>query len=148
MKELKLSDEELKLIKFKHVFLTADDINTYNLIDWKGHCEVPSYVTHIGEKAFQNNNELKTIKLPDNLRSIGDCAFDGCTNLKTVIFNEIPESIESTAFDNCSNLKYIYVVGDGKKKKKRLKLNLIKIYTIKFASSHKKNQSLRVTQRN
>ena len=64
VKKLDLSDEEMKLITFTHVRLTKDDVKKYIRIDQNGNCQVPTYVTHIGGREFENNQNLISIKLP------------------------------------------------------------------------------------
>lgn len=74
--------------------------------------EIPRYVdaypvTKIGNQAFLNRRNLRSIVIPDTVREIGSEAFCGCQVLKTV---EIPEgvlSIGNAAFMECSFLNDI-----------------------------------------
>lgn len=91
-------------------------------------------VTKIEDYAFKDNNEIKYIKIPNNINDVGLFAFSNCTNLKTIIFEEnssissfqqgtfmecpsleeviLPEKLESiddTLFYNCNSLKRIKI---------------------------------------
>ena len=89
-------------------------------------------VKTIGENAFCDCKELKTIKLPDdlavlsgscfsgcsslvsidisnNLKAIEPWAFSGCTALKKLSLPEGVETIGQGAFSSCSNLQNVYI---------------------------------------
>ena len=61
-------------------------------------------VTSIGEAAFENHNELKTVKLPDSIIAIGAGAFANCSQLTTVNFGNSVRFIYESAFVYCSQL--------------------------------------------
>ena len=67
-------------------------------------------VTSIGNGAFRNCSNLKSITIPESVKIIGDNAFYNCTSLK---FIAIPESVAGIggildkAFYGCSSLKDI-----------------------------------------
>ena len=56
---------------------------------------IPSTVTSIGERAFDDCTNLTSITLPSGLTSIGDLAFAGCTGLTSIT---IPSSVTSIGF--------------------------------------------------
>lgn len=60
----------------------------------------------IGYSAFKDCNNIKSIKLPDNLEEIRGEAFSGCSSLTDI---EIPDSVTKigTSFGGCSNLKSV-----------------------------------------
>ena len=64
-------------------------------------------VTSIGDGAFANHNELKTVTLPNSIISIGDYAFTYCTQLTTVNFGNSVDSIGIGAFASCKKLKTV-----------------------------------------
>lgn len=68
-------------------------------------------VVEIGENAFANNDEIKGIKIADNISVIGKNAFVNCYNLEVVICGENLKVIEEFAFDNCESL-YIVELND------------------------------------
>ena len=45
---------------------------------------VPSSVSVIGDRAFEDNADIVTVNLPSSVCSIGDRAFSGCTSLRQV----------------------------------------------------------------
>ena len=59
---------------------------------------------NIGERAFYQCNNLKTIKFPANLTSIGESAFYDCDGLMSVTFPESLASIGDSAFYGCEGL--------------------------------------------
>lgn len=63
-------------------------------------------VTKIGYRAFEENGQLTSIKMGNNVKIIERNAFAQNTNLKTIILENV-EEMESGAFYGCSNLKEI-----------------------------------------
>ena len=64
-------------------------------------------VTSIGKFAFQKNNSIKKVTIPEGVVSIGGSAFSSCKNLIEV---EMPDSVKtlgSIAFSSCSALKKV-----------------------------------------
>ena len=84
----------------------------------------PNSLSYIGNNAFENSPNLKTVKfgsgiralahksfaycpqieridMPDGLDSIGSCAFMGCYRLKSVVFSESVKTIGANAFWGC-----------------------------------------------
>ena len=63
----------------------------------------------IGATAFQHNENIKNVLIPNNVTSIGDYAFSYCTNLTSI---EIPNSVTSIgngAFAGCSSFTSIVI---------------------------------------
>ena len=63
----------------------------------------------IGSEAFRNA-AIEELKLPDTVTTIGNSAFYDCVELKTVKIPTSVTSIGSSAFCDCSNLTYFEVV--------------------------------------
>ena len=55
-------------------------------------------VTSIGNQAFEGNNKLTTVIIPNTVTTIGDNAFSGCTELDSIVIPNSVENISSTAF--------------------------------------------------
>lgn len=91
---------------------------------------IPCWVIGIGVEAFENNENLTEIELPETILFIDNLAFGGCTKLKKIALPSgmrqlgggaffsckslqdivIPDSLEyigSGAFDGCKNLKSV-----------------------------------------
>ena len=68
-----------------------------------------SCVNYIGEWAFSQCTNLKTIILPDSLKTLDNLAFNGCTGLESITLNNGLESIGENAFQNCQSLKEITI---------------------------------------
>lgn len=61
-------------------------------------------VIAIGKSAFNSQEYLEKIRIPDNIRTIKEKAFYCCTNLKNIKLSENLRSIEESAFEHCCNL--------------------------------------------
>ena len=75
-----------------------------NVRDEIEHVVIGDGVTSIGDFAFWNCRNLKTVLLPETLTSIGVRAFENCDMLE---FVELPQSvtrIDNRAFQNCDRL--------------------------------------------
>ncbi len=55
-------------------------------------------VTSIGNKAFEGNDKLTAVVIPNTVTTIGDNAFSGCTELDSIVIPNSVENISSTAF--------------------------------------------------
>lgn len=83
-----------------------------NRILKNGHLEIPSQingknVVSIGEHAFQGNQSIESVKIPDTVSIIGKNAFSSCKNLKTVDMGNGVKSIGVEAFAFCDGLETI-----------------------------------------
>lgn len=65
---------------------------------------IPAGVTSIGRSAFQNCTELKSIVLPNAVTSIGNRAFEYCTKLEKLTISSSVSSIGEYAFRDCEEL--------------------------------------------
>ena len=64
-------------------------------------------VTSIGDWAFINCSNLKSVSIPDGLTTIDGMAFDECTRLETITIPDTVTHIDGYTFRSCSALKYI-----------------------------------------
>jgi hypothetical protein len=76
--------------------------------------EEGSECTEIRQAAFERNNYLQEIIIPDSVKTIGEYAFNACPNLKSATIGKGVETIGNYAFSNCSNLQYIYCKAESK----------------------------------
>lgn len=76
---------------------------------WKPYKKIslPDTVESIGNRAFYDNEKLRSIRLPSNLKQIKEYAFSGCTALTEVVFNKKLSYIGRYAFNNCISLRKI-----------------------------------------
>lgn len=74
-------------------------------ISYNGNISIPSSVTHnnttynvtaIGDYAFSNCSDLKSVSIPNSVTTIGLCAFQYCPNLSEI---NIPNTITLIGFD-------------------------------------------------
>ena len=70
---------------------------------------IPSSVTSIGKRAFQNCSNLINIKIPDRVSYIGSIAFADCTSLTSITIPDSVTSISGGAFGNCTSLTSIKI---------------------------------------
>ena len=59
----------------------------------------------IGDLAFYNCINLKSVIIPNKVKKIGDKAFAKCKSLKKVIIQENVEFIGEGVFSECENLE-------------------------------------------
>lgn len=65
---------------------------------------IPENVKSIGEKAFENCNNITRVTIPYNVTSIEESAFKGCSNLLCITIPEGVNSIGKGAFEDCKSL--------------------------------------------
>lgn len=61
----------------------------------------------IGERAFRDMNNLKTIIIPDSVTSIEDNAFNNCSVLTNLVLSDSITTIGNAAFSGCTSLEKI-----------------------------------------
>ena len=71
--------------------------------------EVREGTVSIGNFAFEGNEELTEVILPDSLHTISDSAFKNCENLEKINLHDNIENIFFAAFSGCKNLKDIHI---------------------------------------
>lgn len=129
------SDGNAVEVKYKDAFGKANFVsNIYK--DGKGVITFDGPVQYIGDYAFADCRNLKTITIPSNASHIGnytftDCksllecnmasihkigthAFDGCSAMTHLSLPESLTEVGSAAFFSCSGLKSIYIPGSLK----------------------------------
>lgn len=70
---------------------------------------LPDSIMEIGDDAFQDCKNLKTVQLPEKLKTIGMGAFAECSNLTEVKLPEKLKTIGWAAFAGCSNLTEVTI---------------------------------------
>lgn len=68
----------------------------------------------IGERAFQNCTNLKSVYMPNTVKELGNLVFSGCTNLSEVQLSNKIKLIPGEAFHYCENLHKL-VIPEGVK---------------------------------
>lgn len=71
--------------------------------------QIPNTVTRIGQEAFSDCISLQSVSLPSSLTSIGIGAFDGCTSLDSVSVPSGTTSIDDDAFCGCTSLRSVTI---------------------------------------
>ncbi len=102
------------------VFNEADDLKTCQVSGYVGTDEevvIPNEyrftpVDAIRESAFEGNDRIVSVKIPDNVLEIGEFAFYGCLSLKIIDVGNGVEKIGDSAFKNCNSATLIKI-GDG-----------------------------------
>lgn len=74
------------------------------VIDILGRAVIPKGTTEIAPWTFDRNRYLRSISVPGTVKQIGNRAFADCVNLKTVHLEEGLETIGRNAFTGCSGL--------------------------------------------
>ena len=70
---------------------------------------IPEGVTSIGEKAFSGCSSLTSISIPEGVTTIGEHAFHNCSSLSTITMPESIAEIGTNAFVGCSSLNSVYI---------------------------------------
>ncbi|NSE02486.1 leucine-rich repeat protein [Blautia wexlerae] len=85
---------------------------------------IPDSVTFIEDNAFNNCSVLTNLVLPDSITTIGNAAFSGCTSLEKIVLPSKLTSLGNVAFGGCnaeiifpSSLKSIPELGSNAVKK-------------------------------
>jgi hypothetical protein len=76
-------------------------------INAEGQFIFPEKVTRIGESAFKDNNNVKTIIVPNTVTEIENYAFKSCLNLRHVVFSDSVTEVGRWAFFECSDLRHV-----------------------------------------
>ena len=74
--------------------------------------KLPDKITNIGTNAFKGCILLKNIKLPNSVTAIGDYAFYGCSSLTSITIPDSVTSIGDYAFYGCSSLSVNVLISD------------------------------------
>ena len=88
-------NEEEKTITVEGSDQTAKEIEILPAVEIEGE---KYEVTAIGESAFENNESLEKLTIPETIESIGDNAFAGCKNLNQIrVFADEPIKLGNTS---------------------------------------------------
>ena len=66
-------------------------------------------VTEIGNRAFEDCSEIKSVSMSENITNIGDYAFSGCTGLTQVKLSDSLKELAIDVFSGCTALKEIKI---------------------------------------
>lgn len=94
------------IVNGKAVVVTGDvgysgDVVIPETVEYYGHYYV---VDSIGSNAFDNCDELTSVRLPEGLKAIGENAFYSCSGLTSISFPSSLRHIDTYAFSGCSSL--------------------------------------------
>ena len=70
---------------------------------------IPNGIQSIGENAFANCKELKSITIPNSVTSIGNSAFESCAGLTSITIPNGVTTIGNSAFSHCQKLASITI---------------------------------------
>ena len=96
---------------------TLDDANRATITGYSGNAtalyipgEIDGHeVVAIGDRAFENRTDLRTVMIPDSVIDIERMAFCGCSNLDNVTLSKNLEKMEERAFGNCEKITQIEI---------------------------------------
>ena len=96
---------------------TLDDANRATITGYSGNAtalyipdEIDGHeVVAIGDSAFENRTDLRTVMIPDSVTEIGSCAFNNCTNLSNVTLSQNLKYMEGRAFGSCEKITKIEI---------------------------------------
>ena len=93
----------------KGVAVKSIGANAFNNQQHLESVTIPDGVTSIGERAFCSSGVLTSVKIPDSVTSIGAYAFDTCSSLTNVTIPNGVTSIEEHTFDSCISLTSVTI---------------------------------------
>ena len=95
---------------------------------------LPSGLTGISSRAFENKTDLVKVVIPNTVKSIGSYAFSSCINLREVEFEEGSQLTEITErmFSNCSMLQSIVLPDSIKSIGKYAFYTCVSLKTVEF----------------
>ena len=105
--------------KIEGVAVKTIGANAFNNQQHLESVTIPDGVTSIGERAFCSSGVLTSVKIPDSVTSIGAYAFDTCSSLTNVTIPNGVTSIEEHTFDSCISLTSVTIpdsvtsIGEG-----------------------------------
>ena len=96
---------------------TLDDANRATITGYSGNAtalyipdEIDGHeVVAIGDSAFENRTDLRTVMIPDSVTRINIGAFSGCINLANITLSKKIEKIGENAFYNCDSLQSVEI---------------------------------------
>ena len=96
---------------------TLDDANRATITGYNGSAsalyipgEIDGHeVVAIGDSAFEDRTDLRTVMIPDSVTEIGSCAFNNCTNLSNVTLSQNLKYMEGRAFGSCEKITKIEI---------------------------------------
>ena len=96
---------------------TLDDANRATITGYSGNAtalyipgEIDGHeVVAIGDSAFEDRTDLRTVMIPDSVTEIGSCAFNNCTNLSNVTLSQNLKYMEGRAFGSCEKIPKIEI---------------------------------------
>ena len=96
---------------------TLDDANRATITGYSGNAtalyipgEIDGHeVVAIGDSAFEDRTDLRTLMIPDSVTEIGSCAFNNCTNLSNVTLSQNLKYMEGRAFGSCEKITKIEI---------------------------------------
>ncbi len=77
-------------------------LKKYNGVDYT--VSIPDGIKKIGNNAFQNCKNLRSVTMPESVTEIGDLAFESCQGLKLIHLSKNIKAIGTAAFANCTSL--------------------------------------------
>ena len=96
---------------------TLDDANRATITGYSGNAtalyipgEIDGHeVVAIGDRAFENRTDLRTVMILDSVTRINIGAFSGCINLANITLSKKIEKIGENAFYNCDSLQSVEI---------------------------------------
>ena len=96
---------------------TLDDANRATITGYSGNAtalyipdEIDGHeVVAIGDRAFQNQTDLRTVMIPDSVTEIEAYSFNNCTNLSNVTLSKSLKYMGGRAFGSCEKITQIEI---------------------------------------
>ena len=107
LKSIKVAKDNPSYKSEKGVLLTKDGKTIIESARAAARAYIPKGVETIGDYAFSENKNLKSVTIPKGVKEIGESAFEECTSITRLSLPDSLKRIGKNAFFGCRKLKSV-----------------------------------------
>ena len=107
LKSIKVAKDNPSYKSEKGVLLTKNGKTILGSARAAVRAYIPKGAETIGDYAFSENKNLKSVKIPEGVKEVGEGAFEGCASITRLSLPDSLKKIGKKAFRNCQKLKSV-----------------------------------------